>query len=338
MEGMVRTVPPRQNDDGVRTALHCERLEDRCNPAGELFVTTDRDVVNAADTVNSLREAVNWANANPPPAGGKHLIEFSIAVKGKPVTLQGGLNYGRIALRNDIYIKGGGAADYIIQRDPQSAQEYGLFSVSRDKSVTIEGLTLRNGKAPSSEGGGAIVSLGTLGVINCVVRDNVAVYGKYGTSSGGAIYGLDGSVSITGSTLTKNGASYGGAIRVADTPLTVTDSTISENTGGYAGGGVYSSGSKATFDNVLASKNSAVDNGAGIRTSNTDLTLKGGSKLSDNQTAGKGGGVYVGGGSITYDGVTIGDNLASVGDGVFLAGAQKFVIGGVTWVNDKESS
>jgi len=179
-----------------------------------------------------------------------------------------------------------------------------VFTIYQDKTVTLQGMTIKNGDAdydtynPTSEGyyvgGGILNDRGTLTVINCDINNNHA--GDYG----GGIENLGGVLTVSNSNIHDNIAgTYGGGVENYDywgtggVTATLTDSRIHHNTAidGYGGG---------------------VDNYYGVM----DLD----NCQIDHNLAGKGGGVYDYWGTSTIDGSEIVYNTASYSEEMQVSG------------------
>ena len=101
-----------------------------------------------------------------------------------------------------------------------------VFYVTETGDLTLKDTTITNGKASA---GAAIYNKGTTTVIDSTFTNNVATY------NGGAIYNLDGDVTVSGAnTFTNNEATDGGAIYNLkyyedSSKLTIADSNINSN-------------------------------------------------------------------------------------------------------------
>ena len=65
--------------------------------------------------------------------------------------------------------------------------------------------------------------------MSCNITDNEAVVGNGGTSAGGAILALTGTISISKVMIKNNSADFGGVISVADVPVIISDSVLTNN-------------------------------------------------------------------------------------------------------------
>ena len=141
-------------------------------------------------------------------------------------------------INSDITIIGNG-----LTLDGQS--NYRLFVVQSSGKLTLNNMKLQNGSAGNNDGG-AILSSGSLTIVNSTLTSNSA-------ANGGAIYASGGSVTIRGSGFTFNTASsHGGALDIQSNrvSLTISNSTIASNTATTAGGGISFAGGSATLSHV----------------------------------------------------------------------------------------
>ena len=145
------------------------------------------------------------------------------------------LTSAELLINKDLTINGPGANLLTVRRS-DAAGNFRIFEIA-SPNVTISGLTIANGNAPSP-------------------------------ASGGGIYNDDGSnLTVTGCAISRNFAGgFGGGIRNGGNTgsgagtVTITNSTISGNNGGNGGGGVYNQGT-VTITNSTLSGNSASASG-----------------------------------------------------------------------------
>jgi hypothetical protein len=129
-------------------------------------------------------------------------------------------------------------------------------------TLSLAGLTIRNGSAPSSSGGGILVDGGSLTLVNSVVSGNQANQGG-GVNSFGSLTVLDST--FRGNTATIIGgaiASVGGGAQ--DAPLTLVGVTISGNTAANRGGGVFISNATTAVTSTTIAGNTAGLVGGGL--------------------------------------------------------------------------
>ncbi|XPM55128.2 MAG: DUF4347 domain-containing protein [Leptolyngbya sp. IPPAS B-1204] len=286
-------------------------------------VTSLADTVNPSDGVITLREAINTANALDGTDNIFFAVNGTITLGGTELTISSNLN-----------IFGNGASLTTISGSNTSR----VFSISSG-TVTLSGLTVANG---SNASGGGIDNAGTLSLLNCIVRDNLASDGS-GNGFGGGILN-QGTLTITGGTIRNNTAlTHGGGIintgsltmtgvTVSDNAasglngnggglsntgsLTINSSSFSNNTALFLGGGIISSAGSVTINGSTFTGNRA-DFGGGIFNAAT-LTITG-STLRDNRAGGGGseGGGILNSGTLTATSVIFTGNQADQGGGLF---------------------
>jgi len=204
-------------------------------------------VMNTNDSgAGSLRQAL--ADAND---GDK--IDFSVS---GAITL----TTGELLVNDNVTISGPGAN--ILAVDGNAAGR--VFHISSGKTVTILGLTIRNGH-DGAAGGGIYNDHGILTVSNCSVTGNSATFG--GGIQNDARPGGSATVTINRCTLSGNSATFGGGVGNSGT-LNVNNSTISGNSASNSGGGIQNGEDFNTatliITNSTVSGNSATTVGGGI--------------------------------------------------------------------------
>lgn len=197
-------------------------------------------------------------------------------------------------------------------------------------NITVDGLTIRNGKSPSTGDAGGLYLLsdeasqsGDITVTNNIIVSNAA------ENNGGGIYaksqsnpsGSAGSVTISNNTISNNQAfgqpyASGGGVYAASYSfdgssgnVIVTDNTVAGNTSTYGGGiwawsyGPVGPGNVTVTDNFVEGNTATGGNAGGIYADSHAVTADSGTvtvsrnTLIDNSTSGgnnlgKGGGVY----------------------------------------------
>lgn len=204
-------------------------------------------VTNTNDSgPGSLRQVI--ADAAP-----NETITFSPSLAGQSIVLTS----GHIALDKDLVISGPGADQLTISGNDAST----VFWVITGITVSIEGLTIRDGNLSNSSGG-AIFNAGTLSLEDMLITDNSALYG-------GGIFNANGMLTIVNSTFSGNSASLGGAVYNSDpAQITLTNSTLDGNSASSSGGGIYQRGSLVVSDSTI-SNNTASDGGGIYNKQNT---------------------------------------------------------------------
>ena len=248
-------------------------------------------VTSTADdgTSGTLRWAITQANADTDPAGA--IVQFDSKVFSTPqtISLSSTLELTNIVVPEKI------DATNVSPVTISGNKAVRVLQVDSSVTATLAGLTISDGSY--DYGGAGILNLqgGTLIVTRCTLSRNQADGGIYKASSGGGIYN-QGTLIVSGTTLSGNSATYDGGGIFSSGTLTVSNSTLSGNSVSEFGGGICmyngnGSSAKGTVSNSTLSGNSAF-NGGGVYNDGvltvSDSTLSG--NLQDPN--GLGGGIY----------------------------------------------
>jgi hypothetical protein len=286
-----------------------DSLEDRCLPS-RIGLTVN----SLADSgAGSLRAAITAADTGSP--SDKFTISFSVT---GTIDLQTPLP----DLNNSIAIQGPGAGSLTIMRDSAVLFTSPILAVDAGQTAGLSGLTIANGDnllVPGSGGGngGGIVNFGALTVSDCTLYRNTTGH------DGGGIWNA-GTLTVSNSTFTGNTApGDGGGAILNDGLLTVTASLFSGNSA-VVGGGIYNNVfglatiNQCTLSGNTASSGGAIDNGGPLTVRGCTVTGNSatGFDFGGHHFAGKGGGLFNGGGTLT----TIRDSVLS-GNSAELGGA-----------------
>lgn len=174
------------------------------------------------------------------------------------------LGQGELVIDKDLTIVGPGTSLLSITGNHSSR----VLAVTTGATVSISGLTLRDGSVYGASGG-VIHNAGTLSLTQSVVSGGYTGW----TYCGGGIYN-SGTLSVTEVSVSGNGGGSGAGLCNYGT-MTVTRSAVTGNmaSGGGTGGGIYSSTStdlvstSTTIINSTISGNTG-DMGGGIRNAN----------------------------------------------------------------------
>ncbi|MCU0874988.1 MAG: hypothetical protein MUE50_21870, partial [Pirellulaceae bacterium] len=199
------------------------------------------------DDARTLREAIEWANANP----GADTIEFDARLAGTTITLTS----GQLPITDNLTIIGLGA-DRLTISGNQASRIFSVddFTATTTIAVSISDLALVDGGNPYGSGG-AVYNVEDLTVIRCVLAGNRA-------ANGGGILNA-GTLTVTSSTFANNVAGdAGGGIASAGT-VTVTNSTIAGNSASV-GGGILNGGMLTVINSTLANNSAISQWGGGI--------------------------------------------------------------------------
>ncbi len=274
--------------------------------ADSLDVTLDG---NAADNLgrSTLRAAIQEANAFDAireiqlPAGTYSLTR---AGTGENKSASGDLD---IASTN-LTIRGAGAATTIIDAGDLDR----ALHVLPGATVTLIGVTLRNGRTAGDDDGGGVFNAGTLILQNAII-DSSNAPGSFG--DGGGIYSdVGSSLTLTNSQVTNNSATrVGGGIYAAGA-LTITDGFIAGNQS-QTGGGLFRRelfGATATLTRTRIEQNQA-DSGAGLSVTGLVQIVDG--DIVSNTATSLGGGLQQQSGTLTISGTNITGNSVTNGPG-----------------------
>ncbi|WP_417389050.1 choice-of-anchor Q domain-containing protein [Gimesia sp.] len=266
-----------------------------------IVVDTLADDVNAGDTVTSLREAIDLANANP---GVDNIILSIVGTYDMDIagTNENNNASGDFDILGDLNIFGQGSGMTIIDADNLDR----IFHTGGGVSLSLSNMSLINGDADDggaifAEGdtvlnqvifqdnhadflGGAIVSAGQLDITDAQFLNNHAGFqggalyqytdtatvgrttfsGNSSDGRAGAVYVASGaSFDVSQSLFYLNDAgSRGGAIYNEGT-ITSTNVTYSENHAGSRGGAIFNTGTLSLLNNTLT-LNTADQSGGGI--------------------------------------------------------------------------
>jgi CSLREA domain-containing protein len=272
-----------------------------------IVVNTNADNLSN-DGLCSLREAILSANLNSDLFGCSGATTTDIITFAANYTIT--LGTSDLFVQSPITIIGNGAANTIIQADPQpETANDRVFEVASSPSptgnLTLNNLTVRYGVA---EYGGGILNRGTLTIVNSIVSSNLAY-------DGGGIYNT-GTLTVTNSEFIINEAIVGGGLsNFSGSTATLTDVTFSYNIAEY-GGGMYNEGSSPTLMDVTFSANTATSGGGMLNLfSSPTLTNV---TFSANTASNIGGGMYnINNSNPTLTSVTFDDNSAPGGGGMY---------------------
>lgn len=278
--------------------------------ASMITVTTVTDSL-ADDGQCSLREAVIAANTDSaiggcPAGSGADMILFDASLA-KPavftLTLTGANEdasaSGDLDLSGILAIQGSGANQIIIDGNKTDR----VFDIKSGATVTITGVTIRNGDPGGGADGGGILVTGTtprtkLTLLASIVSSNAAEVGAgiNGSGNGSSVFISDsqisantaavagggiasnGALTIENSTLDSNQARTGGGIDNFGVSLNLTNATISGNRASDDGGGLYNRGD-AVIRNVTFSGNRASGPGTGDNILNDTTSLSIGNSI-----------------------------------------------------------
>jgi len=310
-------------------------------------VDTTVDENDGINTGNiSLRDAITEAVNN----NQQDTITFDQDLEDDTITLTNGqLNIAESdGLTIDGDIDNDGNPDITVDADEKSR----VFLIndndnSNDVSVTIDGLTIKNGSvgevengngggilnqedftltnstvsgnSANSDGGGiSNATEGSATIVNSTVRDNTG-----GDEAGGVYHdNFATTLIIKNSTISGNSANFGGGIRTNE-DATITNSTVTGNVVGdnnntnADGGGVQNDGGTLTISNSTISGNSARDVGGGIDSGGTGTTIIVNSTITNNSSGDYGGGIQNDSSITLRNSIISGNEAANAGNEIY---------------------
>ena len=290
--------------------------------AATFTVTTNNDVVNGADGVLSLREAVNMANAT----AGADIINFDASINTMVIAITGASSEDANASGDfdltdvdGVTINGNGIANTII--DGGSLDRI-FDQVAGD--LTINDLTIQNGNSGSERGGGiesTPINLSTLTLSNCNFLNNNS------GDDGGAVNTSNNTFNFMATNCIFNqntAADQGGALHL-DGPSSnyiakLVGCAITNNTAtNQQGGGIVLDATSGTLDidGCIITGNRALSSsrrggGIALRSTSSTVTINN-SLIANNHTNAEGGGIVLenNSGDVTITNTTISGNTAN---------------------------
>jgi hypothetical protein len=198
------------------------------------------------------------------------------------------LTTAELFINKNVTISGPGANVLTVERSSAAGTPnfriFHIFSVS-NITVAISGMTVTNGDAQSTTGGGILNDGGTVSVTNCAVTGNSAnIPGGFG---GGIVNDTGSKMTITNCTISGNLARLAGGISNgtsnqvdnSGTIMTISNSTISGNITAAScacggGGGLVSVGTATIINSTIFGNSAPGTNGGGINVSTGTVTVR----------------------------------------------------------------
>jgi predicted outer membrane repeat protein len=224
-----------------------------------------------------------------------------------------GLTSGELVVDKNVTIAGPGAKQLSI--DANQASD--VFSIARDKTVLIAGLTIGDGQI------GIWNDHATLSVDHCIVTGNLYV-GLYNNASYDGITFGSASLTVTNSVIDQNsgGGVYNRAWEETAT-LTIADSTLSGNSTVSTGGGIGTEGFEGlaivTVSTSTITANSATQYGGGVYNDFSLVTIVN-SAINGNSAGTAGGGIYNLEGLDITDSTVSGNSSSDAGGAIYSFG------------------
>jgi len=270
-------------------------------------------IFNVTNTKNSglgsLQQAVLDANSS----AGKDLIRFTGGLFADNLADTITLGGSSLIITDDLSIDGTGSNLLTISGNYNPSEENNIsrvFEIGSGITVEIEGLTIANGYATDTRGGGGIYNSGNLTLNNVTISNNFSGGQNFVGNNGGGIYNSNtGVLTLNNSTITGNysgqvdpnaGLYEGNGGGIYNTGIvTLNNSAINANSAGYydnyyfydegdrengigRGAGIYSTGT-LTANNSSINNNKGISEGTGIY--NTGTVTLNYSSVDNNETS-----------------------------------------------------
>ena len=307
--------------------LRVESLEERtllAVVAGGLEQVAELVAPTEATTwvVNTLDDPTSWDTADDVVSLREAIdnaidgdtIVFDESLAGGTITLNG----SQLEVYCGITIDASAIDGIIIDANGQSRVFYVSGGDEMDP-VELISLTITGGWA--EESGGAIYNVSsTLTLSNCIVTGNtVDQYGYNFVEGGGGIFNIHGTMMLANCTISGNivGGDHpygGGGITNWEGNLIVTGSAVVQNSSSNYGGGIYNWGSLTVIDSVIEG-NTASNGGGGINNDPSSQLAISNSVLSGNSALNWGGGIINFSGTVTLYNASIAGNTSDNGCG-----------------------
>ncbi len=285
----------------------CDGLFDEDCVSCDLEVPADQTTINGA-----LGVATNDVTICVAPGVYSELVNF----QGLGVTLLGLGGYTATVLQ------GGGSAGPVVTFDSNETSTSALkgFTVTGGTGIDYGAGVRIDGAAPVLSdlyitgntallGGGGVSVSGSTGdgalLERVRIEDNTA-------PEGGGLWNDQSSMTLRSVRVEGNSADYGGGLYLYGADVAADDLIVAHNQATEIGGGMYiAGGTGVDCANLAVISNQASEQGGGIAaTSGTELSLSAFALLSNqlSDPAGRGGGLYVGGGVVSLTGGVVAAN------------------------------
>lgn len=207
------------------------------------------------------------------------ILDADMAVGDDTIVFQSGLSgtitltSGRLTINSNLAINGPGSNVLAVSGNNIS-QVFVIGTECSSPTVTIDGLTIKDGSSVFSPGGGIFNGGGTLTVSNSTVSGNLS-----GEGGGIAVFtilcvseNVSGKLIITNSTVSGNSAvntlnpdyGFGGGIAIGlESTAMIINSTLSGNSASGSGGGIGSGGTLTIRNSTISGNSSNSSNSYG---------------------------------------------------------------------------
>ena len=197
--------------------------------SGVLYVALDGDCQGASPCFEAIQEAVDSAadRSTIKVAQGVYTGDGEQVVSvSKAITLSGGFT------TTNWQIADPENHPTVIDAENASGRRGIAINGSNVPTITLTGLTIQNGHAPYSKGGGVYIFTGTVWLIDNGIKDNTA-------ENGGGIFLANGSLILDGNSFEGNQANWdGGAVNIGNGSVLLQGNIFHGNSASRHGGGL----------------------------------------------------------------------------------------------------
>ena len=225
---------------------------------------------------------------------------------------------------NNLTRTGGAIANWVLGKmtitdsifNSNSAEDGGAISSGGDTKLIITNSSFSNNSVTKDGGAIESSSRNELAITDSIFNGNSA-------ENGGAIkIHYNSAVIVTGSSFSDNSATEGGGAIVNDewSELSIANSSFSDNSA-YRDG-VIGNWGKLTITNSSFTDNTAAFNGGAISNYKGTVAITNSSFSDNSADEGNGGGLFANAGIVTLSHVTIANNVAGHGSGIYVVGEE----------------
>ncbi len=279
----------------------------------------DGQCISTVTAACTLRAAIMQTNLDPGP---QTITVPSGVFLLTRVAADDTANGGDLDISDALTIQGAGSAATIVDGNGPVTNDRVFQILTSAPTVSINGLTIRNGKAVTTTSGllgGGILVKGILGSSALLTLSDV-IFEANTAFQGGGLYAESTAVFLNNVRLLGNMAYQTGGAYARNTTLDLNNVLIEGNisTDGD-GGGLFGDGAVLTLTNTTLHANSTTSIGGGLGANLSKVTIRD-SKLYSNTAGGGGGGlelINVNSALALIERTEIYSNTAGIGGGIF---------------------
>ncbi len=272
------------------------------------IVNSASGAVSGSGNIGSLPYVVGQANVDPNTAGSVITFEPTLFNPSSPQLIALAAPLSLTESAGPEIIDGPGTDAVAISGNISMA----IFMIPSGVNATLSGMTITSGRSSSS---GAIDNDGTLHIANCSLSNNE----NNGGVGGAAIYESSGAnLSVTHADFKDNETTQaGGAIYVVSGSVTIA-SSVFENNSAASGAAIANQNGNIKLTSTVFKDNQAANSGGAISNAGGTLHASGCSLTSNVAPGSRGGGIFVGDGSVSLARCVFSENFAIYGGGIYV--------------------